>query len=218
MNGPHDLGGLHGFGPVETEPEEPVFHADWERRAFALTLAMGFHGRWNIDEVRHARENRHPVDYLSSSYYEIWFKALESLVVEHRFATPEELAAGRAAAPGDVPAHGPADISAILARGSSARRADDAAPRFRVGEQVLVRDVNTPRHTRVPRYCRGRIGVVERDRGVFVFPDTNAHGLGERPQHCYTVRFAARSLWGDGASPRDCVHVDLWDDHLEAAP
>jgi nitrile hydratase subunit beta len=222
MNGPHDLGGLHGFGPVAPEPDEPVFHDEWERRAFALTLAMGFYGRWNIDGARHAREDRHPVDYLSSSYYEIWFKALERLLLEHRLVSAQELAAGQAlgTAPATPhpPAPGPAQVSAILARGGSARRAEGAPARFRPGDRVRARDINTPGHTRIPRYCRGRTGTVIRDHGVFVFADTNAHGLGEQPQHCYGVRFAARDLWGPDASPRDAVHVDLWDDHLDPAP
>ena len=91
MNGGHDLGGMHGLGPIDIEADEPVFHADWERRVFALTLAMGARGEWNIDMSRHARENRDPVDYLSSSYYEIWLKGLEALLSERGLLTPEEL-------------------------------------------------------------------------------------------------------------------------------
>jgi nitrile hydratase len=90
--------------------------------------------------------------------------------------------------------------------------------RFQVGARVLVRDINTPGHTRAPRYCRGRVGTIDRDHGIFIFPDTHAHGQGQKPQHCYSVRFAGQDLWGDAASPRDAVYVDLWDDYLESAP
>ena len=91
MNGGQDLGGMHGLGPIDIEADEPVFHAEWERRVFALTLAMGARGEWNIDMSRHARENRDPVDYLSSSYYEIWLKGLEALLSERGLLDPEEL-------------------------------------------------------------------------------------------------------------------------------
>jgi nitrile hydratase len=219
MNGAHDLGGMQGFGPVAPEPDEPVFHHEWERRAFALTLAASVHGRWNLDEARHARENRHPVDYLTSTYYELWIKGLERLLARHGLVTAEELARGRALAerpPGLGPAPDAAAMAAGIARGASARRAEALAPRFQVGDAVRVRNRNPTSHTRAPRYCRGRIGEVARDHGVFVFPDANAHGRGPAPQHCYSVRFRAPTLWGDGASPRDAVYVDLWDDHLEA--
>ncbi|HEV7368723.1 nitrile hydratase subunit beta [Arenibaculum sp.] len=221
MNGGHDLGGMHGLGPVEAEPGEPPFHEEWERRAFALTLAMGFHGAWNIDASRHARENRHPVDYLSSSYYELWLKGLERLLAERGIVDPAEIGHGHAAGPrpeGMRPAHDPETAAAILARGGDARRDGAAPPRFRPGDRVLVRERAVPGHTRAPRYCRGRVGTVDRDHGGFVLPDTNAHGLGEAPQHCYSVRFAARTLWGEAASPHDAVYVDLWDGYLEPAP
>lgn len=222
MNGPHDLGGTHGFGPVRPEPDEPAFHEEWERRAFALTLAMGFHGRWTLDRARHVRENRHPVDYLSGGYYRIWFEALRTLVEETGLVTPEELAAGKAgpASPGAPSGHPPDAASGMLRRGFSARLADaEGAPaRFRVGDAVLVREMTTAGHTRAPRYCRGRRGVVALDHGVFVFPDTYAHGAGKKPQRVYSVRFDGRTLWGAEADPKLVVHVDLWDDYLEASP
>jgi nitrile hydratase beta subunit len=217
MNGAHDMGGMHGMGPIERERDEPVFHAEWERRAFAVTLAMGFHGRWTLDRSRYERENRHPLDYLSSSYYELWLKALESLLLEHGFLRADEIEAGRALAP-PPPTGTPADpatVAAALRRGATARLPDEVPPRFKCGDVVRVRDMTTTGHTRAPRYCRGRSGVIERDHGVFSFPDTLAAGLGKKPQHLYNVRFDATSLWGDAASPRDSVRIDLWDDYLE---
>ena len=218
MNGIHDMGGMHGMGPVEAEPNEPVFHAEWEARVLALTLAMGFHGRWNIDRSRHARENRHPLDYLSSTYYELWLKGLEALAVEAGFVKPDELTAGRALVPpaNDAPtAPGPAEAMAILRKGGSYRRPETEPARFQPGDGVRVREMTTAGHTRAPRYCRSRRGVVHRDRGTFVFPDTNAAGLGEKPQHLYSVRFEGAELWGKAAGPKDAIYIDLWDDYLD---
>lgn len=220
MNGAHDLGGMHGLGPVLPEADEPMFHAAWERRAFALTLAMAAHGRWTLDRSRFARENRHPVDYLSSSYYEIWIKGLERLAGEEGFLAPGEIDARRVLAP--PPAHarpplGATDVPRVLARGGPTARALDTPPRFAPGDRVRVRDTATPLHTRAPRYCRGRHGRIEAQHGGHVFPDSNAIGGGENPAHLYGVRFAARDLWGPEAAAGDSVRLDLWEPYLEAA-
>lgn len=218
MNGPHDLGGQHGLGPVEREIDEPVFHADWERRVFALTLAMGARGDWNLDMSRHARENRHPVDYLSSSYYEIWLKGLEALMAERGLVTGTEVEnAIRGEVPeikkigGAIPAEA---IRESLERGDSTRLSDPVPPAFRAGEKVRTRNMNPRGHTRLPRYARGREGLVERDHGVFVFPDSNALGEGTKPQHLYAVRFSARELWGESYAERNSVMIDLFEDYL----
>jgi nitrile hydratase subunit beta len=220
MNGGHDLGGMHGLGPVAPEANEPVFHAEWERRAFALTLAMGAHRRWNLDRSRFTRENRHPVDYLSTGYYELWVKALEQLTTEEGFLRADEIAAGRALIP--PPAHArPAlkaeEVTPTLARGGPSERPVATAPRFKVGDPVRVKLATSPLHTRAPRYCRGRPGVIHALNGGHVFPDSNAAGHGEQPQHLYTVRFAARDLWGEQAAARDCVYADLFEPYLEPA-
>lgn len=218
MNGAHDMGGLHRFGPIQTEGPEPVFHQPWERRVFALTLAAGFLGRWTLDMARYAREDRHPLDYLASSYYELWLKGLERLLVERGVVDAAELEVARplAGRPAGVrTAPDAVETAAILRRGASARRAEGMSPRFRVADRVRVRDLNTGGHTRAPRYCRGRCGIVERDHGIFVFPDTNARDMGERPQHLYSVRFDAHTLWGDGAAENTVVCIDLWDDYLD---
>ena len=217
MNGAHDMGGMHGMGPIDTDPNDPLFHAEWERRAFAITLALGFHGRWNIDTSRHARENRHPLDYLSSSYFELWLKGVERLAVDTGMISAEELATGEAAGVAADPPPDPTRVAAILAKGASAKLDDDVPAKFVAGARVLVRDITTTGHTRVPRYCRGRIGTIDRDHGVYIFPDTYAHGLGKKPQHCYSVRFTARELWGPEAPDTEFIHIDLWDDYLDAA-
>jgi nitrile hydratase len=226
VNGAHDLGGMHGFGPVVAERNEPVFHAEWERRAFGLTLAMGAWRRWNLDMSRSEREQMPPAEYLATSYYEHWLFGLERLLVEHGFASPEEMDRVRRGEP--VPVNEPAAVQdgalrsdgvPRMLRNRRAARLDDlVAPKFRVDQVVLARNIHPPGHTRVPRYVRGRRGVVAIDHGVFIFPDTHAAGEGTRPQHVYSVRFAARELWGADAPARDSVYVDLWDDYLEAAP
>lgn len=230
MNGVHDLGGMHGMGPVAPEPDEPVFHAEWERRAFAVTLAAGFLGRWNIDMSRYAREQMPPAEYLATTYYEHWLHGLERLLVAQGLVTPEEIGARLEAARGGhtpapaawTPAPGvrvlrAPDVGRVVLKGGSARRPAGAPPRFRPGDPVVARNLHPEGHTRLPRYVRGRRGVVHQDWGVFVFPDTNGMGQGEQPQHLYSVRFAARELWGPRAGARDAVYVDLWDDHLDPA-
>jgi nitrile hydratase subunit beta len=224
VNGPHDLGGMHGFGPVEIERGEPVFHDAWERRAFALTLAAGYLGKWSIDESRFAREQMPPAEYLATSYYEHWLFGLERLLDETGLVTRRELegrirgavAASPAAVPG-VRALSAEQIRAILRERRASKLDDDVAPRFHVGDRVVTRNIHPAGHTRLARYARGKRGEVALDHGVWVFADASGDGRGRIPQHCYSVRFTARELWGDAAPARDAVHLDLWDDHLEPA-
>jgi nitrile hydratase beta subunit len=218
MNGVHDLGGMHGFGPVAIEKDEPVFHSEWEKHAFALTLACGFLGRWNIDMGRYAREQMPPTEYLATSYYEHWFFGLEKLLVEQGLVSAQELATGRAAVRAVEPqAVVAAEVATRLRNRRHARVDAEVTPKFRVGDSVVARNLNPAGHTRLPRYARGRHGVIARDHGVFVFADTHAMNRDKKPQHCYSVRFAARELWGADASAHDGVYLDLWDDHLDPA-
>ena len=216
MNGGHDLGGMHGFGPVAAEPDEPVFHHEWERRAFAITLACGLLGRWNLDMARHARERIPPPRYLGASYYEIWFEGLRTLLVEQGLLSADELETGRSAeaSAGDRRVPGPDAVPGILERGGSAR-ADEVPARFRVGERVRVRNRHPLGHTRAPRYVRGRAGTIERRHGTYVFPDAHAHGEGPRPQPLYSVRFDGTELWGKDGDAGSVVYVDLWEGYLE---
>jgi nitrile hydratase len=210
---------MHGFGPVVREAGEPVFHHDWERRVFALTLAAGALGRWNLDMSRAAREQMPPAEYLATTYYEHWLFGLVRLLVERGLVTPRELETGRA----DGPAEGarilrPDGVERMLGRRSPGRLADSTRPaRFHVGDRVVARNVHPVSHTRLPRYARGRQGVVSKDHGVFVFPDSRVLGLGDHPQHVYSVRFVARELWGEGATAQDAVYIDLWDEYLDRA-
>lgn len=223
MNGVHDMGGMHGFGPVEIEPDEPWFHHAWERRAFAITLAAGFLGEWNLDMSRYARERTPGADYLASTYYEKWLWGLERLLVERGLVRQAEIEARRRdpAAPARRTGHprvlAAASVEPLLTKGGAARVHEDVAPRFAPGDRVTARNAHPTGHTRLPRYARGREGTVDRDHGVFVFADAHAMGLGAQPQHLYSVRFAAQALWGPQADPRDAVYVDLWDAHLDPA-
>ena len=219
MNGAQDLGGMMGFGPIEPEHDEPVFHAEWERRAFALTVAMGATGAWNLDASRHARESLDPARYLSSTYYQIWLEGLARLLREARLVTPDELATGRPSAPPAVLKRvlAAADVETVVAAGAPTEREPQAAARFRVGDIVRARNMHPFGHTRLPRYVRGRIGEIARVNGAHVFPDSHAHGWGEDPQWLYTVRFTARELWGEDRNGADTVHADLWEPYLDPA-
>ncbi len=217
--GAHDMGGARGFGRVKPEPNEPPFHAEWERRAFALTLAMGMPGGWNIDMSRAARENRPPQDYLSKSYYEIWLAGLETLMAERGLVARDEIEAGRVLhAPAPIKDKlSPEDVAQVLYRGAPTGREPSVPARFRAGDRVRARTLSPPTHTRLPRYVRGHVGVVELAHGCHVFPDSNALGAGENPQWLYTVCFEGAELWGAGADPTLRVSVDAWDAYLEPA-
>lgn len=219
MNGAQDMGGVHGFGPVEPEPNEPPFHAEWEKKALALVLAMGPVGGWNIDMSRSARENVPPVDYLSRSYYEIWIAGLERLMAERGLVLPEEIDAGHPLYPPKPVTRtlAAADVPAVLRRGGPTERESKTAALFKAGDRVRAKNIHPQSHTRLPRYVRGHAGVIEAVRGCHVFPDTNATGAGENPQWLYTVRFDGTELWGADSDPTVKVSVDAWEPYLERA-
>jgi len=218
MNGIHDLGGMHGMGPVEIEKDEPVFHAEWEKRVFAMNLAAGFAVRWNIDMGRYAREQMPPAEYLGTGYYDHWLFGLEKLLVDLGVVTPKELETGRAEGKAaSASALEAPEVPQFLANRRGARLDDDVPPKFKAGDHVVAHNTHPIGHTRLPRYARGKRGLIDRDHGVFVFADTNAMTRDTKPQHCYSVRFTARELWGPAASAVDRVYVDLWDDHLDPA-
>ena len=221
MSNGHDLGGKPGLGPVGPQPEaqEPVFHAEWEKRVFALTLAAGALGRWNIDKSRQARERQHPDAYLRQSYYENWLVGLETLLLETGLLSAAELAAGRAAeAPAPPPGErvlAAAAVGPTLARGAPVDMPIDAPPRFEIGARVGVVRRQPGGHTRVPGYVCGRTGTIHRHHGAHVFPDASAAGVKEG-RHLYGVRFAAADLGHVSAAA--AVYVDLFEDYLETPP
>ena len=211
-----DLGGLPGFGPVTLEPEGEWFHASWEPRALALTVAMGATGAWNLDMMRAARETL--PNYSELSYYEIWLFALQNMLEEQGLVTHEEVRAERVlqASPALPRVLKEADVHATLARGASTERLSVEPARYAQGQKVQIRKLQSDHHTRLPAYVLGKKGVVEKIRGVHVFADANAQGLGEQPQWLYAVAFDGVELWGNAGSPGVQVCIDAFEPYLEA--
>ncbi len=218
MNGIHDMGGMHGFGPVERESEEPPFHARWESRVYGMNSATGHLGQWTIDDMRFSIEALPPARYLAASYYERWLYALENRLVERGLLGRDEIAAGRALRPGKTALQKlqPDHVDAVLARPLFARPAK-APPRFSAGGKVRARNINPPTHTRLPRYARGRLGMIEAVLGCHVFPDSVTTGAGEDPQWLYQVVFEGKELWGERADPSLKVAILAFEPYLEAA-
>ena len=218
MNGIHDIGGMGNIGPVNIEKDEPVFHEDWESRVYAMTLATMGAGIFVTDEVRYMTETIPPADYLTFSYYEKWLYSLEHMMLKKNMVTREELESGEVSAP-ELTAGIEAASLERMAYGMKNRMPvfvdADIPPRFRAGDAIIARNINPPHHTRIPRYIRGRRGVVEMDHGIFLLPDTNAHGGPDKPQHVYSVRFSARELWGEDAPADDSFYIDLFDDYMD---
>jgi nitrile hydratase len=218
MNGPQDIGGRHGFGPVRPEPDEPLFHAPWERRAMAMTIAVGATGQWTIDESRFARENRAPGAYYDMSYYQLWITALTELMQHKGLVTASELESGQAEGKTSVAPLTADRVDAVLARGGPVDRDPGASqPAFAPGDSVRIRNLQGPSHIRLPSYARDKQGVIEAVHGYHVFPDTSAQGDRDTAHWLYAVRFPARALFGSSAGETDEVCVDLWEPYLDRA-
>lgn len=217
---------MNGLGPVPRTDKKGLFQHDWEEKIFGLTLGTIAQGLYNIDENRYARECMEPGAYLASSYYAQWFAALETNLVDRGVIDRAEFddrtrsfaeGSGVAAEPRAKPELMEA-LRAAIYEGVAPQRSVDREPRFAVGDLVRTSNVHPSGHTRLPRYVRGRVGVVERVCAPCSFPDTNAHYLGEEAQHVYTVRFDARELWGESAEPNTSLLFDAWEAYLEPAP
>lgn len=226
MNGVHDLGGMHGFGPIKVEESEPVFHTPWEKHVFGIAFVMLSQGLCNLDEFRHAIERMNPIHYLGSTYYEHWLAAMETLLVEKGMVTAAELKSrveqlASASVEEAVPKQANPELAdrlvQLVQKGASTQREGSKLPRFKPGDRVVVRNRHPSGHTRCPRYARGAHGIIERVHGTFIFPDTNAHGGGEQPEAVYSVQFDSRKLWGPDYPGPDSVYLDLWESYLEAA-
>lgn len=216
-NSLHDMGGMHGFGPVEPEADEPVFHARWEGRVLALQRAMGFTRLWTIDGGRAALENLPPLDYLGSSYYRRWFLGLEQRLLRRGLVGADEIAAGRSLRPGARLNRTMTAEDARKFHWADFERPSPGPARFKEGDRVRARNSNPVTHTRLPRYARGKTGVVEAVRGCHVFPDTAAIGAGEDPQWLYAVVFSARELWGEDADPKVKLSIEAFEPYLDPA-
>jgi nitrile hydratase subunit beta len=222
MNGPHDMGGMHGFGPVVREENEPIFHEPWERTVYAMQRAIRARGLINIDESRHGIERMPPAEYLAASYYERWLASLERNLVDKGIITREELAE-RTALLRDhpetpAPQREDPELIALMNEPLSQRELyerEGTVARFAAGDRVVACNVHPTGHTRLPRYVRGKRGTIHAVRGGYVFPDTHAHGQGEQPHPMYTVCFEGSELWGPSSEPRERVFIDLWEPYLE---
>ena len=219
MNGVHDMGGMDGFGKVEAELNEPPFHEKWEGRVLAMVRAMGAAGAFNIDTSRFYRESLPPHVYLASSYYRKWLLGLEDNLVDKGFVTASELAAGHSEGAAKPVKNGKFALEKVeksLVRGHFERQAP-APAKFKIGDRVRTRNMHPATHTRLPRYTRGHVGLIDRVLGCQVFPDSAAMELGENPQWLYNVVFDSVELWGPDADPTVKVSIDAFEPYLELA-
>ena len=219
MNGVHDMGGMDGFGKVEAEPNEPMFHERWEGRVLAMVRAMGAAGAFNIDTSRFYREMLPPAVYLSSSYYKKWLLGLEDMLIAKGYVGTNEVAKGHALEPATPLKRGKFtvdDVERVMVRDKFGRDAQ-APAKFKPGDKVRARNMHPLTHTRLPRYVRGHVGVIECDRGCHVFPDSAAIEAGENPQWLYTVVFDGSELWGPDTDPALKVSIDAFEPYLEPA-
>ena len=217
MDGIHDMGGMDGFGKVEAEQNEPPFHEKWEGRVMALQRAMGYAGAWQIDHARYAQERIAPLTYLTASYYQKWALAMETNVVERGLAGKDELEAGHALHPAKpLPRKFAPAMAANLTRGSFYRQ-QQAPARFKIGDRVRTRNMHPLTHTRLPRYAREKVGIIERNNGCQMFPDSVASNLGDNPQWLYTVVFSGRELWGPDSDPTLTVSIEAFEPYLDPA-
>ena len=219
MNGVHDMGGIDGFGKVESEPNEPVFHEKWEGRVMAMTRAMGANGGLNIDMQRFSRESLAPDVYLTSSYYKNWLLSLQQLLVDRALVSADEIEAGHALRPGKSLKHSTFtlhDVNRVMTRSKFDRPASGPAE-FKLGERVRAKNIHPQTHTRLPRYVRGHVGIVELIHGCHVFPDTSANDQGDNPQWLYTIVFESRELWGPDADPTIKISIDAFEPYLDRA-
>ncbi len=217
MNSVHDLGGMMGFGPVESIDDESNFHGRWEERIFALTLAMGATGSWNIDQSRHARESLPPAQYLSSTYYQIWLAGLEKLLIGANLVSQAELDQGKSLSP-PKPVKNVLksdNVMAAMMAGSPYDRPAGSAAKFAIGDEIRPKNLHPQHHTRLPQFARDKPGIISQVHGCHVFPDSNARSLGEDPHWLYKVQFSARDIWGDSSPENDRIFIDLWEPYLE---
>ncbi|MDF1857164.1 nitrile hydratase subunit beta [Pseudooceanicola sp.] len=223
MNGPQDIGGRHGFGPVAPALNASAYHpgANWEPRAMAITVAAGAGGHWTIDESRFMRENRDPAEYYRLSYFQLWLTALAELLTAKGLVTEAELAAGHA---GTAPTTPPGTclsasaVPGVLARGGPVDRDPGAArPGFAPGDLVRTRNHQPAGHTRLPGYARDKVGRIESVQGFHAFADASAEGDRQAADWLYTVVFEAETLFGAAEATGDSVSVDAWEPYLVRA-
>ena len=216
MNGAHDLGGKHGFGPIDQSQEENFIH-QWEETVFGLTLTCGMLGQWNLDQSRSARENTDPAEYLSSTYYEHWLHGLELLLLQKGMITEEELRSGTNAGKTNLQAVTPEQVTTIISTGAPTQLPQRTPGRFQLNQPVVVNPDNPKHHTRAPSYVKGVRGIITHLHGAHIYADEHAKTGNKVPEHLYSVRFEGTDIWGSAAEPNSCVYVDLFEPYLTAA-
>ena len=214
MNGAHDLGGKHGFGPIDQSQTENFNHP-WEETVFGLTLTCGMLGQWNLDQSRYARERTDPAHYLSSTYYEHWLHGLELLLLENKLVSKEELSGEiQAATDGNNQAVAPAKAKQLVETGAPTQLKSSKGGRFELDDMVIVTNENPKGHTRVPSYVRGVAGKVVKLHGAHIYADEHARSGNKVPEHLYSVRFEGEAIWGNSAEPKSAVYIDLCEPYL----
>ena len=215
-----DMGGMQAFGKVElSDPFDPPFHEEWERRAFAMALLSMRVSGTNLDTFRWALERQHPLDYLEDGYYGRWLNCAINMLTDSAIIAPGAVEARARKMRGEdveeppVPEPNKPDYKPTA--GGSIRQVDDP-PKFAVGDRVRAKDIHPLGHTRLARYTRGRTGVVRMVLPAQVLPDTHAHFIAENAQHVYNVAFDSHELWGPEAETFE-LHIDLYEDYLEPA-
>jgi len=208
MDGIHDMGGMHGFGPIPIDDHEAVFPEIWQGRVFACNLALSIQTGGNVDRFRFLIESMPPAEYLSASYYERWLASMMASI------DADGLMDGDAE---DVVTLSPEIVQAMVNAPTGAARDMSGEAIYKQGDRVRARVVHPPGHTRMPRYVRGHAGVVVSDNGNHHLPDMRAATGDIVMQRLYTVSFSARELWGEQANPNDAVCLDLWESYLEPA-
>ena len=215
----HDMGGRIGDGKVSTEFSDIKFKHKWEEEVFALTIALGFSGLWNLDSSRFARESLEPADYLSFSYFEKWLAALINLLNENGVISELKDNNDQSFEKEfrKLEAH---NVKTALGKGGPTRRKETRLKSFEVGELVKIKNFHGNEkvcggHTRLPNYVKGRTGKIIDYHGFHVFPDTNAHYLGENPEPLYSIEFTSQELWGKHSTHSgDKVVVDIWESYI----
>ena len=222
MDGVHDMGGMHGFGPVVVEGGDEIFHEDWEARVFALYQLIALLGLVGGPGGRAVRESMDAAHYLEASYYERWLWSAERRLEAKGSIAPGEVESMIARL--EVNEFPPTAASPRLAAQAVAELRQGppgmgtaASPRFALGDRVRVRRIHPAGHTRCPRYVRGAVGVVERVQGTDLLPDRAMYGLPTEPEPVYAVAFASQELWGGSDEPPWTVLLDLFDTYLEPA-
>jgi nitrile hydratase len=229
MDGIHDTGGKSGYGPVQYQKAEPVFHYEWEGRALSILTWMHLKGISWWDKSRFFREqmgNQRYVDMLRDSYYTHWLDAAERMLVADNIITEqerrhrvEEILDGSYEERKPSRNFDSSEINAAIEEMHTPRSLvlEGPKPSYKEGDRVQVKNMHPSGHTRCPEYVRNHVGEIAMSHGPEIYPDSSYAGLGDDPKPVYTVGFSATDLWGEKGNPQDTVYVDLWEPYLTPA-